>query len=283
MVIVIEDKSVLSESVTLPTISSSLSEDDSSLATGSNRNSEADEPPAYEADGSLTPSPGASIRSDTVPEIPASNFLEIRRSLQAIEGKWRIDTALDVPERLLPPSPRSMTVRPNLNLIAEIAGINAEVQLSGGPDRAFLKATSHIGKVVFRLAEQNMQTVYISLTSHSGSVKLFLPRTFIGPIKIETDIGSQRFSPGIQANLTVFSEQNNTKHGFLGKYDGTGLGIDGVEWTGSMVVIESHLGGVEILYNDEKMPPATSVKKGGSWGWRWQYKWQWRWRGFPSR
>ena len=92
--------------------------------------------------------------------------------------------------------------------------------------------------------------VRLSTRSSNGPVRVQLPRSFRGPIRIKSINGSTRFSAAMQAHLTVFSELDNVQRSFLGNFNPSQWDI-GATWEGDELSIDSKNGSVNISFDDE--------------------------------
>lgn len=96
-----------------------------------------DTPPPYyppEATASSSTLPAAPpLARPTLPNIPPSNFVCVKRENDSIDGSYVIDTSLSVPHGLLPPLERGAGERKNLELYSKTDSINVNVWLVSDP------------------------------------------------------------------------------------------------------------------------------------------------------
>jgi hypothetical protein len=88
------------------------------------------------------------------------------------------------------------------------------------------------------------------MNAHNGHINLCIPRSFQGPLSLTTYHGSVRFSPGIEAAATTFSDMR-TRKCFVGDYS---TWRDGETWIGDAAVVEAKNGSVRVFFDDEAIP-----------------------------
>lgn len=129
-------------------------------------------PPPYESQTA-----GGSSRSTIYPPVPtdlqANNFLAISRTYDALKGRYIIDTALEIPESLLPdlgepedPKDEERLAageRPNLKLSGQHGSMAADVWIvnskgeengEGETKRAFVEVTNAHGSVKLQVVSR---------------------------------------------------------------------------------------------------------------------------------
>ncbi|KAF9041507.1 hypothetical protein BJ165DRAFT_1350161, partial [Panaeolus papilionaceus] len=89
-----------------------------------------------------------------------------------------------------------------------------------------------------------------------GDIKLYLPRSFHGPIIIAHRHGLVRFSDALAQDLTTFGEVDGVRRCFLGDFS-SGLGTES-GWTGDELLVEVRHANVKLQYCDDA--PKTAVK-----------------------
>ena len=192
-----------------------------------------------------------------------------------------MDPNLEIPSAMLHTIPNGER-RQNLQLDSTNGSISAEINLVGdGPGKAYLQAYSTNGSVRASIVSNlNYQRSYsqqlmagvcphqlgrqnkkfrIKISSNNGSVKLLIPRDFLGPITYTIGNGSIKFSPEIEKSLTIFSAQKKIGKAFLGDWASAGFGNEQTgEWEGDEIETGSTNGSVRVAYLDEEDTPIGS-------------------------
>jgi hypothetical protein len=75
----------------------------------------------------------------------------------------------------------------------------------------------------------------VTASSKHGSVNVFVPRSFRGPVTCRTKHGSVRFADAMAGSVTVFSDVDHTLQGFVG--DHAGWSGDRKDWTGDELTV----------------------------------------------
>ncbi|KAI5120015.1 hypothetical protein M0805_008476 [Coniferiporia weirii] len=215
------------------------------------------------------PSPPPLAFTVPPPNIPASNFLTIKRDNTSIKGTYVIDAGLQTPPGLLPDDPDD--ARKNLSLQCKNGSISATVWLVGTPSshdeddgqaRAVLDVRGHNGSVTLHLNATTTRPFALSASSKNGSVTASIPSSFIGPVEMGSYNGSITVSSAVQARLVTFSEVDGRRSCFIGDFRAAGYTGKGA-WTGSTLDIHSHNGRVKLSFVDEA--PEESISS-GFWG-----------------
>jgi len=174
---------------------------------------------------------------------------------------------------VLPPLEEGQTVRPHLDLWSANGKVSADVELVRGNgeagrdgERVILKAESRNGSVTVKINNPQNQHLDLYAKSLNGSVHIYIPNPFHGPITASTKNGSVTFSEQIQKDLITFSERDGAKTCFLGEFEGSGFGKEGMEWEGDVCVAETRNGSVKIWYIDEDKTITGSGGQGGGQG-----------------
>jgi hypothetical protein len=87
--------------------------------------------------------------------------------------------------------------------------------------------------------------------SSTGTITVYLPRNFCGPVTLKSDIGNKSISKQVQSNFAIFSQHGGLLRGFIGEYNGTGYGEAGTEWKGDQLFAQSSVGTISVKYLDE--------------------------------
>ncbi|KAG8762411.1 hypothetical protein FRB91_005854 [Serendipita sp. 411] len=217
--------------------------------------SDAPAPPSYaetlasqNAAGSST---SAATSSEPLP--PPSNFYSHHSPNGEVKGIWAVDTSMDIPSAFLSQQSSSSFWKPkkepfNLDLKTQYGAINAAVALvSGQNTKAKLNLHTQGGKVVFKmLFRANEQPFKLNARSEYGSITIYLPRSFNGPVKHKTNWGAIKFSPGMQPHVHQFSEGV----AYVGDWRVRGFS-DYKTWDGDEIDTQTQCGDVCFAWIDE--------------------------------
>jgi len=232
-----------------------------------NKKYDPNEPPSYDDTMSGAAAQGLASAASTsaaaaAPTPKPTNFANDSRSMGNIEGSWIIDTDIEVPPALLAPLPWLQSERPNLSLHTGSGTVKANVSLtSGSSKRAFIKTNTSYGAVTVIVSSRaNDQPVKILANSSYGSMKIGIPRTFVGPIKFKTAWGNIHYSETIRANTSTFSE----KTGFIGDWQKSGF-VDHKKWTGDILEVTTSYGDISFYYADEVPEDGIKEDLNGIW------------------
>ncbi|KAF9515705.1 hypothetical protein BS47DRAFT_1360803 [Hydnum rufescens UP504] len=150
-------------------------------------------------------------------DLVSTNFVSIFEPNSSIKGRWIINTSLMPPAALLAPIIDPGDIRPNLELGSQNGSINASVWLQGpDKDRAILDCSSTNGNVHLTIDSRRSQKVGIRVRTHNGSIKVFLPQGFYGPIEHRTQNGTVTFSPALRSSVTTISTSEGIGRSFVG-------------------------------------------------------------------
>ncbi|KDQ59720.1 hypothetical protein JAAARDRAFT_33290 [Jaapia argillacea MUCL 33604] len=228
-------------------------------------------PPAYSPPSQST----SSLTSLTTgpPDIKPTNFLYVTRTHSSIKATYAIDPTLRIPEAILPPLEEGET-RKNVKLGSAHSSIGADLWIVGSASRnasqpvkrTTIEVVSQNGSCSVNVHNSSPYPISLVCKTHAGSVKLFLPKTFRGPITASSNFGSVTFSKQVLKHLIVFSEVNNKRFGFLGDYEESGWSADPDAWVGDEVHAETSHGSVKISFVDEE-PEVDS--RGPTWFNKW--------------
>lgn len=164
-----------------------------------------------------------------------------------------MDLDLVIPPQLLP-SPAEGETLENLKLGSN-SHVSADVVVVGQrKKRASLMAESKHGNVKINILSRGSCSFRLVVKSTSGTVRVYLPRNFIGPITSSTENGGLDLSDAVKQNYTPFSEDRLAAKGFIGDWSSSGYGDivqAGTEWTGDELVATSKWKRVKVFYSDE--------------------------------
>ncbi|KAF8331649.1 uncharacterized protein EI90DRAFT_2919520, partial [Cantharellus anzutake] len=195
-----------------------------------------------------------------------ANYVYVSEKNNSIKGSWTIDTALSPPPAFLAPIEKAEDgERKNLYVQSTNGSLNVKVRLISSQDvvrrRAALYCASANGNVqvyvVSYHTDTTFQAFHLVARSANGSIRVYLPRDFNGPIEHHTKNGTTVFSPGIRPNVQTFSSTRGEGKSFVGKIDDGSEIESASDWTGDHLVISSNNGSLYIQYVDEeKLEPA---------------------------
>jgi len=192
-----------------------------------------------------------------------TNNLEIYQACAPINGSWKIDSSLQMP-RSTPRKPDEMDKdRPNVSLTTKIGTIDANIELAGGPeaDRARLVNTTYVGTIDVVISSPRGQKFDLRCQTSTGTIDIYLPRSFHGPITLKSSLGSRDLSPGVEANFAASSKKTGVTEGFIGAYEGYGA-EEGAEWKGDALYAQTSVGTIDVYYEDEKRQTLKGAVKG---------------------
>jgi len=219
-----------------------------------------DGPPPYSVSGISIP-----------PGLQASNFLSISRKLDIIKGRYLIDLAHRVPPVLLPAQNRETS---NLRIRNFGAGIDASVWLVNsepesvtdvGVDgkRAVLDVNSTFGPVRLSLYADSARTPFaLSVRTSFGPIALSIPRTFRGPLTIQSGVAPIKLSPSLAARFQTLEEANGKRTGFVGDWRASaeegrtgyvqdGRSVEDEQWKGSTIEVGTAYGPIRISFVED--------------------------------
>jgi len=258
-----------------------------------------DGPPPYEAQSAEAEA--SSSTSTIYPPVPAdlqaNNFLVITRTHDSLKGRYIIDTALEIPASLLPAldapeegsgCQRSKSdgkgkdeerlgagERPNLKLSGQHGSMAADVWIVNSKaegseatadaeaKRAFVEVTNAHGSVKLQVAADPTNTPFALLVStDTGSITLYIPRTYTGALTIRKGYGSVKLSPALESRLQTFSDIKGKRVCFVGDFRQAGFGqgggaVEGEQegtggWRGNAIEVGSVHGSIRVSYVDDE-------------------------------
>ncbi|KAG8688111.1 hypothetical protein FRC08_011615 [Ceratobasidium sp. 394] len=191
---------------------------------------------------------------------PRCNHLVERKTNYGVSGTWHVDTALIIPERLLPPItefdgswnqevqkarkarekemkkrergrqpplPPVPEVRPNLMLTSTNGSIKGDVHIvssDGLTRQAIVVAQGTNGAINLTVNASPDQPLRVYATSTNGSVTVRVPMSFEGAVMMSTTWGGVKISDAIKSKLMTFSSTSNTTRCFIGDWQAAGFG-----------------------------------------------------------
>ncbi|KAJ7312997.1 hypothetical protein DFH08DRAFT_896426 [Mycena albidolilacea] len=171
-----------------------------------------DPPPAYSDSATLLASVSGPQHTTRTGPRP-TNFLKLIRSNGPIHGSYTIDPRVKIPAALLPEA-----AEPRRNMHLETGGFPIDVDIFVVGDATSdidIQLTTMHGPITARIHAASDDRPRIHITAHSdGPVTIALPHRFCGPITIHTF----RCTPRLPADFTLFTENQDTRRGFIGDF-----------------------------------------------------------------
>nr|GAT50898.1 predicted protein [Mycena chlorophos] len=156
--------------------------------------------------------------------------------------------------------------RKNLWLRTKDGSVDADVWVVGGTgadtewkgrQKAQLGVKTKDGRVSLRLhslapsPSAPRTPISLFMKTKDGSLRLSIPRTFMGPLTITRKDARYRFSPALSAVTTVFSDSRGVTRCFVGNLAHSGWADAPGAWGGDEVDIITHDGRVSVQFDDE--------------------------------
>ncbi|KAG8701574.1 hypothetical protein FRC11_012054, partial [Ceratobasidium sp. 423] len=207
---------------------------------------------------------GSGTNPSVRPNLPprCNHFLD-RKTFSGVSGTWHVDTALEIPERLLLPIPKfdghwnreaqrtrktradesrkrqersdskrdpplpPAEIRPNLMLATTNGAISGDIHVmssDGLVRQTTLVAEGFNGSVTLKIHASLGQPLRVFASTTNGSIGVKIPSSFEGAVMMSTTWGSVIISEPVKAKLTTFSSTSNTSRGFIGDWQARGFG-----------------------------------------------------------
>ncbi|KAG8975239.1 hypothetical protein FRC05_006182 [Tulasnella sp. 425] len=210
-------------------------------------NSNYPNPPPYDAAGPSSPPTG--------PPSGRVNHFYVHKGNSSVTGSYTVDVDLVVPPQLLPDTAPGEVLE-NLSLTSNNGSVKADVVLVGrGDKRASLVAKTHNGSAELKLLSRINCPFRLVAESWNGTVTVYLPRSFVGPVTSSTGNGRLDLSDAVKQNFTLFSDlDRRATKGFIGDWSSSGYGEvtqAGAEWMGDEIIAGTKNGSVKVRYIDE--------------------------------
>ncbi|CEL53484.1 hypothetical protein RSOLAG1IB_11416 [Rhizoctonia solani AG-1 IB] len=195
---------------------------------------------------------------------PRCNHLIDRKTFSSVSGTWHVDTALEIPERLLPhitefdgrwnreaqqtrksrvevlrrrqgqssslrgtPPPPLIETCPNLMLGTTNGAITGDIHVVSSDHlvrQATLVAEGCNGSINLRIHAPPDLPLRVFASSTNGAVNIKVPSSFEGAVTMSTSWGNVSVSESIKAKFMAFSSGSNTCRGFIGDWRAQGFG-----------------------------------------------------------
>jgi len=230
-----------------------------------------DPPPMYVA--SLPPQhPAPEAQSpQTRPSPKPTNYVCINREHESIKGHFVIDPFLNVPLPLLPPlaGGESEDDRMNVKLESKHGAIDVGISLLDDvqdpsieeakrkrPTTLDIKSVHGSINVKLRTCPSPSSTsipFHLNVTNCHGSITVWLPRTFRGPMTINSKHGAVKFSDDILEHMGLCNEVDHIRRCFIG--DVSLFSDEGGGWKGDEVNIQTKHSKVKVRFVDEVETP----------------------------
>jgi len=205
----------------------------SKSSTGESTTVTDDSPPAYEPPSSIAP-----------PHIKPSNYISLTRPFDNIKGTFVLDPNLRLPQPMLSNDKVNLTLSALMGEVSAIVYVVGSKSLPGDKTRMEVSSTMGSTRLEIHAAEQRAP-ISISITARLGEVKLLLPRSFRGPLRLSATLGQITLSPALRAGTVTTGDRM-----FVG--DWTEEELKQEAWVGDEASVDSALGSVSVAYNDEK-------------------------------
>ncbi|KAL4257615.1 hypothetical protein AB1N83_011086 [Pleurotus pulmonarius] len=248
------------------------------LLTGSSSSdSTLDLPPPYsesrDATGSSpteTPQPDHDT-SDTL-ERPC-NWMYIERMSGRIKERYTIDPSLQIPSALLSDAVANIeeSKRDNLNLNTMNGAVDVTIHIVNPSTTLDMKRRVKIcltsmngsvaGKIV-PLGDISRPKFIVSASTCNGSIRIYIPRSFRGPISATTTWGSIQFSAQVERDVTTFADGSKKKC-FIGDFSNFN-DANHDEW--DELKLTTMNGSVRIYYADEDCASICMSRSGSGKG-----------------
>ncbi|KAJ8519112.1 hypothetical protein ONZ45_g3937 [Pleurotus djamor] len=132
-----------------------------------------------------------------------------------------LDPTLHIPNSLLPDTVSGLpeSQRDNLNIWTSLGGVDATLRFisSNEPEsqrkcRAKVTLETALGSIQAKIVEDPRRPRFLlNAYTSAGSMRIRIPRSFVGHISASTAMGTILLSSEVKANATVFSDGNATK------------------------------------------------------------------------
>ncbi|KZT51115.1 hypothetical protein CALCODRAFT_503931 [Calocera cornea HHB12733] len=189
------------------------------------------------------------------PELPRQNRLRVFRDNSGIRDTYVIDPTLPAP-----PGSHDKA----LSLYSQNGSIEGTVYLTQSPGRTAksrveLEGLSMNGSVKFSIAEcpQDMR-LSILVESRNGSVALFLPSSFRGPLTIKHENGGAHITPALRSRTRTLDETHSEHRCWVGEWGED----DDPNWVADECVVGSHNGSVKVGYWSAEEAGTQQIPKG---------------------
>ncbi|KAJ8509467.1 hypothetical protein ONZ45_g8363 [Pleurotus djamor] len=203
-----------------------------------------------------------------------TNHLYVRTGNQSINSAYRIDPTLRIPQSLLSDVAASVAANARNSMQAETQNgsicINVGLELPNNGSTQRLKASLYLrtdnGSVQARIAPTTPRPPFrLSAVSSNGSVSVYIPRSFHGPVSLESGNGTIRLSREVKRDLIVLSEEGGRQKGFIGdlgdySYDGhtehgVGMNLDELSLRSGNGMISVYFAQERADDSSETLPP----------------------------
>jgi len=199
-----------------------------------------------------------------------TNNVYISDTNNSVKGSWTIDGSLSPPPAFV--APINESERKNLFVRTRNGSLNVKVRFANSQEPVEERVTFHCSsqngtvQVYILPRTEDQPSFHLKAQSTNGTVKVYLPRDFTGPIEHRVKGGTMTFSPGVRPHLTMFASTKEEGKSFLGDWQTSQLQEDGSsittlsDWPGDHLDISTNNGNLCVQYVDEEKIEAAFVK-----------------------
>ncbi|EJD51047.1 hypothetical protein AURDEDRAFT_112071 [Auricularia subglabra TFB-10046 SS5] len=236
------------------------------------------EPPPYVQGSSTSPdvfSPPPTLLRRMAPPIARCNHVAIKRAnSNRLAGSYVIDPELEIPAEMLAPLDEGQERK---NLLIDVPRSDIDIDLwvvesrlaaqgivSLPGDKVGPRTNVEIRgcNVTLRLHSTGDRPIALKVTSaNSTNIALEIPRSFNGPLTIQSRSGNIKFSPALEPMVATFSDYAEVRKCFIGNFKELGFGQGA--WEGSALELHSKTGKISMRFVDEPTPKPQK----NSWWW----------------
>ncbi|KAF7320864.1 F-box domain-containing protein [Mycena chlorophos] len=228
----------------LPKSSQAAAENTKSDLTGKASPNAVDDvpPPAYD-----NPTPVQVVPQPDLPNIKPTNFVSISRRAGEIKETFVLDPTLQLPQSIASPAPAG---RPHFEATSIMGEVKTTIFVLGGTVQPNIRKTrittsSTMGETKLMLHAPSVRApLDISVRTSMGSAKVYLPRSFRGPLRISTTMGEVKLSKDLQdAGLKL-----GDGGWFIGQWSQGEA--EAKTWPGDEATVQTTFGEVFVGYED---------------------------------
>ncbi|KAI6124193.1 hypothetical protein EDD16DRAFT_575942 [Pisolithus croceorrhizus] len=191
-----------------------------------------------------------------------TNYLSVSKMHGPIIGTYIINPSMHVPPTYLPPLGGGETERDrkNLHLHTHNGSVDVDIWLVGDQrhpearkDRTTLHVSSGSGSITVKVhAIDAIEPFFLDVFTSTGQITVFLPRSFHGPVALESRYGSHTLSEELLQNSTLLGVVGYTTRFFVGDFLAACDSVS--QWEDYELKVETRDGWVSVKYVDEVGP-----------------------------
>nr|GAT48624.1 predicted protein [Mycena chlorophos] len=200
-------------------------------------------PPAYDHPPSMQVVP-----QPVVPNIKPTNFVSISRRAGEIKETFVLDPTLQIPQSIASPAPAG---RPHFEATSIMGEVKTTIFVLGGttqPDtirKTRITTSSTMGETKLMLHAPSVRApLDISVRTSMGSAKVYLPRSFRGPLRISTTMGEVKLSKDLKDAGMKLGDGG----WFIGQWSQGEA--EAKTWPGDEATVQTTFGDVFVGYED---------------------------------